>query len=136
MSLLLDLATLIHDEGVATLWSDLTVGRMPDAPDQVVALQTYAGDSSRIRNDTNLPADERFNVQVLVRGEPDDQYAAETLASSVHDVVSFRSETLQSGRRYAYARAVQEPAFLQVDDNNRPIVAFNLEVRRHRDTFP
>ncbi|MDR9391962.1 MAG: minor capsid protein [Trueperaceae bacterium] len=135
MSVLLDLANRIHDEGVATLWSDLTVGRMPDTPDEIVTLQTYAGDASRIRNDMNLPADERFNVQVLVRAEPDNQYAAETLAAEVYDAVQFRNQTLDSGQRYAYARAVQQPAFLTIDENDRPLVAFNLEVRRHRDTF-
>lgn len=136
MSVLLDLAQHLENENVGTLWSDVFVGRTPDQPDRLVVLQTYAGDTSRIRDANNIPTDERFNVQVLVRAEPNNQAAAETLAHDAYDAIQFRSRTLASGRRYAYARAVQQPAFLTTDETARPIVGFNVEVRRHRDALP
>ena len=132
MSVLTDLATRLDTEGVGTLNTDIFRGRLPDEPDECIALQTYAGDPSRIRNDEYLAADERLNVQVLVRSLY--QGAAETLAATAWDAAQFRSETLTSGRFYPYSRAAQYPAYLGVDDRGRHLMVFNLEVRRLRST--
>lgn len=136
MSVLEDLGNRLEDESVGTLWTDLFLGRRPDTPDQCVTLQTYPGDASRLRSPNNVPVDERFNVQVMTRAARDGQKSAETLAWSAFDAIQSRSATLDSSRRYAHIRAVQTPAYIGVDANNRPLVSFNVEVRRHRDSLP
>lgn len=132
MSVLTDLATRLDDAGVGTLDETIFRGRIPDEPDQCLALQTYAGDVPRIRNDEYLAADERLNVQIVARSLY--QGAAETLANSAWDAIQFRSETLTSGRFYPYVRAVQLPSFLEVDERGRHVMVFNVEVRRLRST--
>lgn len=130
MSVLTDLATVIDDAAVATLDTNLFRGRLPDEPDECLALQTYAGDPSRIRSDDYLAADERFNVQVTARSLY--QGAAETLAINAWNAVQFRNETLASGAFYPYARCPRQPAFIGVDDRGRNLVTFDIEVRRLR----
>lgn len=133
MSILTDIATRIDDQGAATLNTNLFRGRMPDEPDECVSLQTFSGDESRIRDADYLAADERANVQVMVRSLY--QGAAETLAEAVWDAAQFRSETLTSGRFYPYVRAPQFPSYLGVDDRGRHMLVFTLEVRRLRSNL-
>lgn len=130
MSVLTDLATLLDDEGVGTLNTNIFRGVLPDEPDQCLALQTYSRDDSRIRGVQYLPADERFNIQVTVRAEF--QGAADTLADTAWDAIQFRHKTLSSGALYQYARCPRKPAFIGVDDRGRPLLTFDVEVRRLR----
>lgn len=137
MSVLTDLAQRLVDGSVGTLWNGSTGtivrGRRIDDPgDTGIFLQTYPGDASRLRNDSNLAADERLNVQVTVRDS--NQAAAETLALSAWNAIQGNRLTINSNR-YAHIRAVQFPAYLGVDERDRPLVVFNVEVRRHRDSF-
>ena len=132
MSVLTDLATLLQNQGVGTLDTTIFRGRRPDEPDQCITLQTYAGDASRIRGVDYLAADERFNVQVSVRSQY--QGAAETLANTAWDAIQFRYETLTSGQYYAYARCPRKPAFIGVDERDRALVTFDVEVRALRST--
>lgn len=132
MSVLTDLATLLDDEGVGTLDTTIFRGRLPDEPDECIALQTYSRDDSRIRGLEYLAADERFNIQVMTRSLY--QGAAETLADQAWDAIQFRHETLTSGKLYQYARCPRKPAFIGVDDRGRHLVSFDVEVRRLRST--
>lgn len=132
MSVLTDLATRLDDASVGTLDTTIFRGRFPDEPNECIALQTFAGDPSRIRSNTYRAADERYNVQVLIRSQY--QAAAETLANNAWDAIQGRSLTLTSGRFYPYVRAPQTPAFVGVDDRGRHIMVFDVEVRRLRST--
>lgn len=137
MSVLTDLADRLEAAGVGTKWNgttgDIVRGQRIDEPgDKALFLQTYAGDPSRIRNDDNLPADERLNVQILARGA--NQGEADTFAKSAWNAVQGNRVTI-NGNRYAHIRAAQHPAYMGVDETNRPLVVFNLEIRRHRDAF-
>lgn len=132
MSVLTDLATRLDDAGVGVLNTTIFRGRMPDEPDACISLNTYAGDASRIRNVSYLAADERFNVQVLTRSLY--QGAAETLADAAWDAIQLRNTVLTSGRTYAHVRCVSKPAFLEIDERERHVMVFNVEVRRLRTT--
>ena len=128
MALLTDLKTLLEDEGITTT---IARGRLPDNPDDVIAIQTFAGTPSRLHGVDYIPADERLDVQVTIRALYQGQ--AETIARAVFDAIQFRNRTLDSGRRYHYVRAPQYPAYIGVDDRDRHIVGFTAEVRRWRD---
>ena len=132
MSVLTDIATRMVDDGFGTLNTNLFRGRLPDEPDELTVLQTYLSQTPRIRNNDYLAADERFNLQVLTRSAS--QAAAETRALNAYNAIQFRNETLDSGRFYAYCRAIQMPAYLDVDDRGRHLVVFNVEVRRLRSS--
>lgn len=135
MSVLTDLADRMEAEGVGTKWNgstgDISMGMRFDAINSpALFLQTYAGDPSRIRNEEYLAADERLNVQVLARGPKGNQGAAETLAVNAWTAVQGRHVTINNST-YAHIRAPQYPAYLGVDEQDRPLVVFNLELRRH-----
>ncbi len=132
MSVLTDIATHMVDNGFGTLNTNLFRGRLPDEPDELTVIQTYSSQMPRIRNNEYLAADERFNIQVLTRANF--QAAAETRALNAYNAIQFRNETLDSGRYYPYCRAIQMPAYLDVDDRGRHLVVFNVEVRRLRST--
>lgn len=132
MSVLPDLTQLLQTEGVGTVGTDIFMNRRPDSPDTCITLTNYSGEDSRLRGDTNIPADERLSVQVAVRS---DSYAtAQTLAEQAYVALHFRHKTLASGRRYAWSKANQLPGFIGVDANDRKLIVFNLRLRRHRTT--
>lgn len=135
MSVLVDLADRLEAAGTGTVWDgttgDIVYGKRIDAPgDRALFLQTYAGDASRYHNDDYLPADERLNVQVIARGA--NQAEADVLAKAAWKAVQGRYATI-NGRHYVYIRAPQHPAYMGVDERDRPLVVFNLEVRRDGD---
>lgn len=131
-----DLAQRLEDESVGTVGTNIFTGRLPDSPDACIALNTYPGDANRVHGSDMIPVDERFNVQILVRGARDDTAAAATLADSVYDAIQFRHETLDSGRRYGWCQANHMPAQLDRDENDRPRFVINVTIRRYRTTFP
>lgn len=124
MSVLTDLATLLTSVG-----APVVPGRRPAAPDRVVSLQTYPGDPNRILDANNLPADERLAVQVTARAERGNQAAAEALAEAAFRAVSRRHVVL-NGRAYDWIRANHYPAYVGVDENDRPMVVVNVTARR------
>jgi hypothetical protein len=132
MSVLTDIATHMVDNGFGTLNTNMSRGRLHDEADELTVIQTYLSQMPRIRNNEYLAADERFNIQVLTRANY--QAAAETRALNAYNAIQFRNETLDSGRYYPYCRAIQMPAYLDVDDRGRHLVVFNVEVRRLRST--
>lgn len=129
MSVVLDLATRLQTEGVGTIGTDVFMIQRPPTPDTCVTLATYTGDPNRLHDADYQPADERLAVNVVVRGAT--YPAAEPLAAQVFAAITFRHETLQSGSTYAYCRASSYPAFLGRDENHRPLLAFNVTLRRH-----
>lgn len=131
MSVLTDLGTLLASKNVGVLWTDIFLGRRPAEPDLCLTLQTYAGDPNRLHGDTNVPADERLAVQVMARAVS--QADAEALAENAFTNVTFRYQVI-NGNRYAWCRANQRPAYVGVDANNRPLISFNVSLRRDRTT--
>lgn len=127
-----DLAQRLESEGVGTVGTTIFQGRLPDQPDEAIAIRTYPGDASRLHGNANLPADERLNAQILIRGARDDTSSVATLADSVYDAIAFRHATLTSGRRYDWCRANHVPTPLRQDDNDRPVWVLNVTLKRAR----
>ena len=128
MSVLLDLKTLLDSESVGPAF----IGRRldpPEQPDAGIWLQTYVGDPNRLLDGDNLPADERLAVQVMARAQQHDQFAAETLAHQAFRALSTRHVSV-NGREYAWVRANHYPAYIGVDENDRPLVVCNFTARR------
>lgn len=133
MSIISDLATRLQTTGVGTIWDGSTGtivrGRRIDAPgDTILAIQSYGGDESRLFDGSEQPADARLNAQIVARAST--QTAAETLAGTAYENVTGRHVTI-NGRSYAWIAAVQQPAFIGVDERDRPLIAFNVQARRH-----
>lgn len=127
-----DLAQLLEDEGVGTVGTNIFMSERPDAPDDCLTISDYSGEGNRLHGNTNVPADERFSVQVMARSKS--YVTAWSLAESAFTAISFRHKTLNSGRRYAWSRANQSPAYIGIDQNDRKLVTFNVMLRRHRST--
>lgn len=129
-----DLAQRLEDQGVGTVGTNIFPARMPPTPDKCVAIIAYPGDPNRLHGNDDLPVDERFNIQYVIRAAADDNDGAFTLANSVFDALAFRHETLNSGRRYTWQRANHMPALLDRDENDRPRLVINAQLARVRTT--
>ena len=127
--LIRDLAQILQLSGIGTIGADIFLGRLPDSPDNVVALFPTGG----FPQDLPLP-DVRMTVQVLVR---DESYrAAYERIWRIYNLLDGgqRGRFIQSptGRRMV-AQAMQPPQSLQDDESRRSIFVFNLSVWTNRD---
>lgn len=135
--LLPDLKARLDAFGIAPV----QLGRMRDTPDHVIALNTYPGDPSRDHTSDGLPVLESHNVQVMIRASARDGIAgAETLAYRAYRAIVGRHLLLPNPttgpRRYDWIRAPRVPAYVGHDQNDRPIVTFDLEIQRWGDVTP
>lgn len=117
------------------------LGRMRDQPDHAIALIPYPGDASRDHAASGLPVLESHNVQVMIRASTRDGIAgAETLAYRAYRAIVGRHLLLPDPatgpRRYDWIRAPRVPAYVGTDQNDRPIVTFDLEIQRWGDVTP
>lgn len=126
MSVLTDLQTRLSGQGYGPT---VVRGVTPDAPDELLTLQTYQGAQGNLPDPDGLPVDERLGAQAMSRAA--DQATAEANAWSAWRALHFRHATL-NGNRYAWCRANQAPAYVGTDDRGRILVGFNLTIRRHR----
>lgn len=125
MSVLTDLASVLTAAEVTPVFR----GGRPATPDACVTLQSYLGDPNRAFSDTGVPAIEQHNIQVVARAA--NQGAAETLAKAAFDAIQFPFKLI-NGSRYTHCRANQNPAFIGVDANDRPLIAFNVRLTKLR----
>lgn len=123
MSLLTDLRDHLQAQGFTT---PVARGKMPDQPDECLALNTYGGSEGRLHDDSGRPVDERPRVQVVARAAT--QARAEAIALEAYRILQWRHLTV-NGRTYPRARALQAPFYGGEDESGRVHIAWNLEVR-------
>ena len=135
MSLLTDLEERLIAAGVTT---SIALARVPDDPDEVIALRETRAGPSRDMNASGLPALESRAVQVFVRAGKDSGVAtAEAIADTVFRALSGRHFVHDYGsdprEHYDWVLANHLPHHLGFDENDRPIVVMNFRVQRWGD---
>lgn len=122
-----DLATRLASEGVGTLNTNLFRGRMPDQPDDCLAVIEYAGSPGRLKLPNDRPLDERPRAQIVSRAKL--YKTAETKARAAYTAMHGRHLTLNNSS-YVWLHALQLPFFLREDESGRTLIVFNVEMRR------
>ncbi len=126
-----DIATyLISRHLVTAIGTDVFLDYVPETPDNLLAVQEYAG----VPPDIPIPLLDR-RVQVLIRNK---SYAsARTLAFSVFNALdtgfSRPAGVVLTASRTAVINALQSPFMLERDEMDRSIFVFNLAVATTRD---
>lgn len=116
----------------------IQLSRMEDAPDAALALIGYAGGANRDLTGHGIPVLNTLNVQVLVRGSKDGGVATVmATAESAWRILTGRHVrfplTGTTRRTYDWIRAEQAPYHLGFDENDRPIVSWNLSLQQLGD---
>jgi hypothetical protein len=75
---------------------------------------------------------ERVSVQVRCRAS--DYPTADNLMASAHGKLSGVKDKILSGRTYHWIVEVQQPFYLGLDENERPIFACNFDILRSATT--
>lgn len=116
----------LQTQGIGTLGTDLFVGLLPDTPDAAVSLFEYGGASPVHSLGSGGAKFERPRVQVVVRAAT--YTAARTKIESVYTTLEQLANITLSSVRYLMVEAVQSPAFLERDVNNRVTMVCNFQV--------
>lgn len=125
-----DIATMLANDGIATIGTDLFVGREPDKTGQTITVFDTGADQ---------PAEPKwgrdyFTVQVRVRGTPRDYDATWTKADTVKNRLHSRPAETIDGIVYAGVWALGDLIFLTYDESERPIVVGNYRTIREHTT--
>jgi len=121
-----DLATRVATTISGTVGTDVFKSMLPATPDACVALIETGGLAPTRALGTAGIQYERPGVQFLVRGAPNDYQTPRTTAQTLfEDLATIEAEDL-SGTRYYISENLQEPFPLDVDENRRPTIAFNM----------
>lgn len=123
--LLEEIATHIQNNGLGVQANNLFIGRLPDEPDDAIAIFEYIGDPI-LRTHTSFYENPR--VQFLVRSLTYE--AARFRIKSLFLLIEAVINTTLSGVIYQRIAPIQSPFFLQRDMNDRVIFAFNAQVMK------
>lgn len=128
MSVLESMGDRLDSRGFAELGVTLFLSRMPDKPDNCIALFEYDGGPPMQTLGPNAIALDRVRLQVMGRGTRDKypEIRNRMLAMRL-DLGSITDETI-SGYRILRASPQGYPTLMGYDDNNRFRMVFNLEL--------
>ena len=128
-----DLATRIATAISGTVGTNVFKSTMPALPDASVALYETGGLAPENRFGAKGIEWERPAVQVVVRGAPGDYQTARTTCQTIFEnVAEIETEDL-SGTRYYLSSPQQNPFALDVDEQERPSVAFNVILTKDKN---
>mgnify|MGYP003150337459 CR=1 FL=1 len=121
-----DLATRIATTISGTVGTDVFKSTLPPLPDACVAVMETGGIAPTRALGTAGVQYERPGVQILVRGAPSDYETARSTAQTVfEDLATIETEDL-SGTRYYMSENLQEPFPINMDEQDRPMIGFNM----------
>lgn len=131
-ALLVDIGGLVATACSVTAGTTLFLGTLPATPDACLSLKEYPGSPPDfVFGDTNISV-EYPRIQVLSRGAPDDYATARAQAELAYKALGAALAQSISSTRYLAFRPLTAPFDLGRDGNNRPIVAFNLQIEKER----
>lgn len=131
MALVLDdLAVYGASNGLGTVGTSIFKGRMPDAPDECLALIPYGGLASQQQYGSDALKWEFPRVQVIARASRHDYSTAQTMADEAYRAYAQIMAETVNGTFYHCVTPLQPPFSMGLDDNERPIVGFNLQVEK------
>ncbi len=127
MAILKEIGEYLEDQSVATVGTQLFLGRMPDAPNSCLAMYVTPGLIS-IKAFRSSPGSvaEQPRIQVLSRSKT---YAGAMSASLlVYSALDGLGNTDMSGVTYLYIEALQPPFQLDLAEDKRVHIAQNFQV--------
>lgn len=128
MSVLESMGDRLDDRGFAELGVNLFLSRMPDKPDNCLALFEYDGGPPMQTLGPNAVALDRVRIQVMGRGTRDKYPEIRNRMLAIRlDLGSITNEVL-TGFRVLRSSAQGYPTLMGYDDNNRFRIVFNLEL--------
>ncbi|MCR4398935.1 MAG: minor capsid protein [Firmicutes bacterium] len=125
--LIQDIAAYLEVNGVGAVGADIFFGHLPDQPECAIALYPTGGFSQ----DLNLD-DVRLTAQVLVRGRSY-QEAYEKVWRTFNLLDRPADRLIVANGRKMVVKAMQPPFFMNRDEANRFLFAFNVMVDTRRD---
>lgn len=124
--LLDEIGARLQSQSLGTVGTDIFLGRLPETPDNGIAIISYPGSEPLHTFGTdNWAGRPRFQVKVRNTSFA----AAETKAGQCVTALSF-VEVVISGTRYLRCSALQDPFQLSHDQNERAVFAVNFEAWR------
>src|SRR5574337_2076253 len=126
-----ELGLYLQTNSIGTLGTDLFTGTLPDTPDNAVALYEYGGVTPVSTLGPGQAKFERPRVQVLVRATT--YSAARSKIESIYKLLHGLANTSLSSVRYLLVEAVQSPAFMEKDTNNRVKLICNFQIHKELD---
>lgn len=135
MSLLLDIQHHLEREQ----WPGvIALGRIPDAPDTLIAFREYTSAPPLDVAANGLPALERRSVQMVARaGKDEGAVIAERLAWAAYRILVGRHVTVEREfgypERWDWVRANHTPHHLGFDANDRPLFVVNFSIQKWGD---
>jgi len=135
------MANVLDDLGVriataisGTVGTDIFKSTLPPSPDAAVALYETGGLAPEKRFGTAGIEWERPAVQVVVRGAPNDYATPRATIQTIYEnVAEIETEDL-SGTRYYLSEPMQNPFALDVDEQDRPSLAFNVILTKDKNS--
>jgi hypothetical protein len=121
-----DLATRVATAISGTVGTNIFKSTMPPTPDACVSIIETGGLAPTRAFGTAGIQYERPGIQFLIRGAPNDYETPRTTAQTMFEnLATIETEDL-SGTRYYLSENLQEPFPLDVDEQERPTIAFNM----------
>jgi len=120
------LATYIAVTGAfGELRKNVFIRHMPDQPDKCIAVIPTGG----FEPDHYLPL-RNPTFQILVREEAGKEDKAEDRAYDISQFLQSKGNFtfVSGGKTIHFVTALQEPSFLEYDENERPVFVFNVRV--------
>ena len=129
MPLLEEVGTYLQTSAIGTLGTDIFLSTLPDQPDVAVVVYTYPGEApaSTLGGET-LPAYDLPRIQVVTRATT--YSAAATKADTIWRLLTKVTDRTLSGVRYLRIEAINGPAPLRRDDQDRELIFANYQVWR------
>ena len=135
------MANVLDDLGVriataisGTVGSNIFKSTMPPSPDAAVALYETGGLAPENRFGTKGIEWERPAVQIIVRGAPNDYATARATIQTIYESIAEIETEELSGTKYFLSDPQQNPFALNVDEQQRPSVAFNVILTKDKNS--
>ncbi len=128
--MLAEIAAMLQTGGIGTLgattgWT-IRVAEIPDTPNTCVTLYEYAGMPSDHTHDGTR--DVMPGLQVRVRGDRNGYIAARDKAEAISVLLDGIGNTTIGTHVYKYIFSTQQPSFMGLDENQRPMWVQNFRI--------
>jgi hypothetical protein len=129
-SWLTSVALLIETGGFGTRETTLFVGRLPNDPDNLVAILPYAGRTPDRTHDGN----ERRYPRMQINVRNDDPGTAWDKAENIRNLLRDFLQSAVDGIEFETIEPLSEPFIMPHDTDRRTVVTCNYEVRWQRNS--
>jgi hypothetical protein len=131
MGLAEDLKDLLTTGGFT---SPIFVGEAPERPAACLAITPTGGLGPQRTMSPTLANAPIEHVRVQLRARAADYAACDAVMTAAYSLLSGLQERPINARRYHYAKPVQTPYYLGLDDASRPVIGVNFDVWRAEST--